>query len=326
MTDGDSPREPKQHGSVRIPVGLLLATVIAFAARYHFGRAPEGEGVLQEASKVTERLRAQHRTRWAQEVSAESAKDPCLGAERAATRGLDADLASEVLSLLDLSNKHCPTLTRLRGLRAEALTRAGQTDAGEREAGAVLKTTPNDAHALTARALGYWRSNRGAEALTQAQRAIDAGRGRSAYLLKGLIAYASKQLDVAEASFRALLELEPDDVEGVYNLALVQQQKNRYHAAREGYLRVLRLEPTRADARFNLALLAHSIGASDEAKHHLAKLRGLAASGAQVAKLEALLATPAGSARPTASSPGFSLVLGAHSAPRAAAPPQPSAR
>lgn len=320
-------RAPASSGNVKVAVGVLLATVVAFAASYQLRRAPAGQAIQKSASTLAEHLRAERHPRWADEVAAASAKGPCLGAERAAARGLDGDLSNDVLALLGLMNQHCAELPALRGLHAEALTRAAQAEAGESEAVSVLKAAPGDPYALYARALGAWRGNRASEALGLAQRAIDAGRGATAYLLKGLIAYSSNQLEVAEASFRSMLELDPDNVEGVYNLSLVHHRQTRYRLAREGYLQVLRLQPAHTDARYNLALLAHSIGANDEAQHHLAKLRTISTDAAQLAKLEALLAVPAATAHTTASSPGFSLALGASSAhgPAPSAPSAPSA-
>lgn len=311
---------------MKVAAVLLLISVLAFAARYHFqGKSAVTDGVVHATNQVAARLTAKHRQGWAQEVTAASAKDACAGAERGVSRGLDADVALEVVLLLEASAKRCPKLALQRGLRAEALARVGQTQASEREAAEVLKTAPRDAYALTALALSQWQRQRVSEALAQIQLAIEAGRGASAYATKGLIAYGSGQLDLAEASFRRLLELEPDDAEGTYNLALIQQRLNRYHAAREGYLKVLRLDPTRSEARFNLAVLAHSIGAKDEANHHLAKLRAMSADAAQVAKLEALLAQPVDAARPSASSANYSLVLAPSSAPGASAAPSAQA-
>ena len=71
----------------------------------------------------------------------------------------------------------------------------------------------------------------------------------------------------------------PNDVPALYDLALVDQTENRYHAAREGYLRVLRLEPRNLDARYNLAVLTQSIGARAEAQHHVAEFEKVAPPG-----------------------------------------------
>lgn len=320
MTDGDSPPSPKPQrsastDSMKVAALLLVVSLLAFAARYHFqGKPAVTDGVARATSQVAARLTAKHRLSWAREVSAASAKDACAGAERAVSRGLDADVSLEVLALLEVSAKRCQKLASQRGLRAEALARAGQTQPSEREASEVLKSAPRDAHALTALALSQWQRKRFSEALAQIQLALEAGRGASAYSIKGLLAYGAGQLDLAEASFRRLLELEPDDAVGTYHLALIQQRLGRYHAAREGYLKALRLDPTRSEARFNLAVLAHSIGAKDEAKHHLAKLRAMSVDAAQVAKLEALLAQPVESARPSASSANYSLALEAKTA------------
>ncbi len=62
--------------------------------------------------------------------------------------------------------------------------------------------------------------------------------------------------------------------------------------AREAYLKVIQLDPMNLDARFNLGLLAHSIGADDEARHHLEKLKAMAPQDEWVARLTLTLNAP----------------------------------
>jgi tetratricopeptide (TPR) repeat protein len=137
-----------------------------------------------------------------------------------------------------------------------------------------------------------YRSSALAEAMGQARRAVDAGRGATAHLLAGLIAYAQNDLDLSAKEFRAMLETEPDDLDALFNLALVAQRQNRYTEARELYLKVANLDPTHKNSRYNLAIMAHSIGANDEANHHLAKFESIAPGDERLPKLKALLASP----------------------------------
>jgi tetratricopeptide (TPR) repeat protein len=202
-------------------------------------------------------------------------------------------------------------------MRAEALARSGQRDDAKVAAQSALRLNARDPFALYANALLGWRAAE-ASALDDAQRSVDAGRGRSAQILKGLIAYGKNRLEVAETAFQSALREDANDVEAIYDLALVRQQQNRYLEAREGYLKVLSVRPKHADARFNLGVLAHSIGAKEEAEHHLVKLRELAPNSPLVAKLAALLAQPAESQHASASSTHYSLKLGGTPPPTAA--------
>lgn len=299
-------------GRTTIAVGIVCATLGAFAARYHFARPAEGSDLRRATQSLVERLRGTHGA-WADEVSKASHEDACDGAERAAIRGLDADLGAPVLTLLDRATRSCRKLSYALGLRAEALARSGRPEAGA-EASRALAASSNDPYALYAQALLAWRAKQ-AQAAELAELAVRAHRGASAELLKGLIAYDLGRLEAAQQSFRVVLAEDPQNVEGLYDLALVEQRAQHYLQAREGYLRVLQLEPDHADARFNLALLAHSIGADAEARHHLEKLRSASKDAAQVARLEAALAEDP-SAPKLATSTHYSLSLAA-SAPSA---------
>src|SRR5206468_2573390 len=70
------------------------------------------------------------------------------------------------------------------------------------------------------------------------------------------------------------------------------QRQNRYTDARELYLKVANLDPSHRNSRYNLAIMAHSVGANDEAQHHLAKFESIAPGDERIPKLRALLGTP----------------------------------
>lgn len=301
---GKTREEASRRLSTAVAVGLLCASVGAFAIRYHFARPTEDRELARATSTVVERIRTRHAA-WAEEVAKVSPTGSCAGAERAAMRGLDSDAGGSVLELLERMRKSCPKLSSVAGLRAEARARSGQPGA-ELDASRALQALPADPHALYARAFLAWRAH-SPEAMSFAERAVEARRGPSASLLQGLIAYDAGKLDVAAQAFRAAIAQERDNVQALYNLALVEQRKGDYLRAREGYLAVLRVEPDHTDARFNLGILAHSIGARAEAAHHLAKLRATAKDPAKVARLEATLLEPAPS-RAMATSAHYSLV------------------
>lgn len=333
LAAASSVRKHGGNGSTALGVGVICAALLAFGARYHFARTAEDHGVAQAIRGVEDRLRPEH-ARWAAEIELASKKQSaCGGVRLAATRGLDADQGSSVIELIDRARKACPNLNTPGGMLAEARARSGQGEAAASATREALQLDPRDAYALYADALLGWRAAR-PDALERAERAVSAGRGASALLLQGLIAYAANRLDVAESAFQRSLRDDPEDVDALYNLALVRQRQNRYLEAREGYLKVLRLRPAHAGARFNLGVFAHSIGAKEEAQHHLAKLRASAPNSPLVAQLEALLARPVEPARGAASSPHYSLQLGAapparnaapNAAPAANAAPAPSA-
>src|SRR6185369_13562429 len=132
-----------------------------------------------------------------------------------------------------------------------------------------------------------------------------AGDGARAVL--GLVRYYQGDLTGARAAFEAMLANEPDDLDATYNLALVAQKQDHYGEARRLYLTVLRATPKHLQARYNLALLAHSIGADQEAKHHLELLEKAAPADPLVATLREALAKPT-------QRPGQMLTLGAQPA------------
>lgn len=323
MAEADKQRreDSSQRLSTLIAVGMLGAAFAAFAIRYHFAHPTEDRELARATNSLVERLRKAHPA-WAEEVAKASQNGACAGAERAAARGLDADLGDGVSALLDRLPRSCPKLSSLAGLRAEAAARAGLSDANF-DASQVLTTRPADPYALYARGLLGWRAHDPA-AMSFAERAREAGRGPSADLLLGLIAYDAGKLDVAARSFQVALAQEPLDVAALYDLALVEQRLGHYLRAREGYLAVLRAQPDHPDARFNLGILAHSIGANAEAQHHLAKLRASSRDAGKVAELERALATPPPSAA-LARSPHYSVSMGAV-APRPDRPAMESQR
>src|SRR5262249_43062709 len=110
-----------------------------------------------------------------------------------------------------------------------------------------------------------------ADALDLTLRAERAGAGKGAQLLEVVLRIEQKDYDAAKAANDPYLERHPDDVNAVYDGALIADHQNDYNRAREGYYRVLKLDPRYADARYNLAQLTLRFGATDEAKLHATK-------------------------------------------------------
>jgi tetratricopeptide (TPR) repeat protein len=232
---------------------------------------------------------------------------------KTAELGLNAEAGDDVIALLASAEGRCGKEPRFLGLRAEAFVVAGKPDA-EPLAAKALAADPKNPNARYAQALIAHRAGRISEALVDVHDAIEDGRGAPAHLLAGFIAYEIGNLGFAKAQFQAIFADDPDNVVAAFNVGLVAQRQNQYGEARESYLKVLRLDPKNKDARFNLAVLAHSIGADDEARHDLERLRATHPGDPAIDRLAALLASPAVDAPPSA--PPLPGAAPAASAPR----------
>jgi len=202
---------------------------------------------------------------------------------------LDQELGTEALGVLDKAASTCPVTPTLRGLKAEALARSNRPIQALAEAASVLRESSRNPHAQYAMAHVHYLMGQWLPARQAAQNAVQFGRGPCAHLLLGLIAYGSDDLVGAKNEFDQVLLVDPNNTSALYNVALVYQRMNLYHDSRELYLKVLRIDSTRLDARYNLAVLAHSIGANQEAEHHLEKLFAAAPGDERVTRLKALV-------------------------------------
>ncbi len=92
-----------------------------------------------------------------------------------------------------------------------------------------------------------------AEAVRSANAAIAiAGPSADAYYLRGAARLASSSLEAAESDLQAALELVPDHVPAMNDLAVVMIRNGQTEPARELLLRVLELVPSHEVARENL--------------------------------------------------------------------------
>jgi tetratricopeptide (TPR) repeat protein len=164
----------------------------------------------------------------------------------------------------------CPDDPTARVAQVAARSYLGDAAAAEEEARAAIaqRELPIFHYAL---ALTLDRQGQSAEALQEAERAVDGGAGRDAALLLGALAIRGGALDVAEKALAPLIAASPGDAEAQYNLALIAHRRDRYNEARQGYLAALRADPTMADARFNLVDLTLRHHVIDEARHHARK-------------------------------------------------------
>jgi len=256
-----------------------------------FHRERKSHGDFADALRDIETgIAAKHRPKWLARLRAACGEKDCDCAKVAAGLGLDAEASDAVLVLLTKAERCAPRVA-FEGLRAEALVRNGDA-LGPKEAASVLERSARDPNALYAQALSSYRARAFAKAMALAESSERAGRGFSATLLLGVIAYQAGDGERARRSFRELLSADPDDVDALFNLGVTAQGDGRYGEARSSYLRVTRLVPGHADARYNLAILTHSVGALDEANHHLEKFVKNSPSDPRLAELRAALAAP----------------------------------
>jgi tetratricopeptide (TPR) repeat protein len=257
----------------RSPYGLLLLAILVVTVPIGVIKAIEyqkrASSFAHLHDPLTDRLRSEGRRRaLASLEEACSEKLSCKCSKAQIQEALNANLHEMALSLLDESA--CQDLPE--GMRAEALARAGKFQEAKSLAESSIGARPGDPFALYTLAHVAHFSDAPALTLEPIQAAISAGRGAPPYLLSFLLHYNEGAWDQAQKAVEQILELDEDDPEGLYNLALIHHKRDDYPAAREGYLKLLSVAPQHANARYNLGLLTHSVGALDEAKHNLAKL------------------------------------------------------
>lgn len=289
----------KSQSSLPLIVALALVVVVVGALVLRQRLAPErhsaegatsAEPVSGVHAGVVQALEQGHHRADGQKVRAACASAPesCPCRTEAAHRALDRGLGKEALAVIQGADGACRA--SLAGEEAEALARAGQAAAADTAAAAVLSKDASNGYASYALAEAAYKRGQADQAEAMARQAVGRGRGAPAHLLLGLIAFRKKDLATAKTEFEAMLGADPKDVDALFNLGVVAGAQNQYREAREKYLEVLRVEPEHADARFNLALLTHSVGAGDEARHHLEKLEELLGpSDDRVVRLKGIL-------------------------------------
>jgi tetratricopeptide (TPR) repeat protein len=281
---------PKALPRDQVRFGLLLAVVASCLIAGILLTRPKPLTLGGQLRPIMKSLDARQRRHQAQLVRSLCKHHDCACVEAAAHAGLDVDAGREVLGLLTAA-RTC-SFPDLAGVRAEALVRAGHSEEGRSQAGAVLKKNDKDGHALSAIGLRAYQEGTWPAAAELLERAVKAGAGDGARELLGLARYNLNDLAGARAAFQGILTSEPQDLDATYNLALVAQKQDRYGEARKLYLTVLRANPKQRQARYNLALLAHSIGAQEEAQHNLALLEQTAPEDPLVQRLREALARP----------------------------------
>lgn len=85
-----------------------------------------------------------------------------------------------------------------------------------------------------------------------------------------------KHYEEAIASYRKVLEIQPNDSKTLTNLGATLADNGEIEEAVQAYWMALRVEPDLAEAHFNLALALRSLGRHDEAESHLRRAVDLA--------------------------------------------------
>ena len=288
-------------GAIAGAVVLLLGGASLLAARGKIGsREALWTGALavdpgneDAAVAVAAMDRAKHDRSGASRVLSECARvrpESCGCAEGGAAEAIDAGRYLDARQLLEASDV-CARTPRRTALRAEALVGTDSLEEGLHEAERTLEKTPDEPHAVYARAWGTVLKGRPLDARADAERAVALGRGVPAELLLGMLLYQVGDLAGADAQFQRVLAEDPQSAAATYDHALVADRQGRYHDAREGYLHAIQLDPKNADARYNLVVLTHGHGATLESQHHFEVFTATFPNDARIAALRNLVAT-----------------------------------
>jgi tetratricopeptide (TPR) repeat protein len=209
----------------------------------------------------------------------------------------------KLTATLLLSSEHgasCAESSSFAGPRAEALARTVDPKAPA-EIAATLGKLPGDAHALFADAYQKLLSGNAEQVPVLLDKAEKAGRGAAVHTLRGVWQLQQRKREAAKKSFEQAIALDAEEVDAMYNLAVLEAEQDGYNKPRALFLKVLKLRPDHLDARFALASLTHRAGASAEANRHQALLEAAAPTGdSRVLALRELMkaASPVASSQP----------------------------
>jgi tetratricopeptide (TPR) repeat protein len=213
----------------------------------------------------------------------------CRCIDQAMELGMDLGRFDDARAAAERSH-YCQSARDLGG-RAEVHAAIGRTDDALREADRVFAMDADEPYAWFARAWALSDKGEAHDALAAAEKAVKLGRGVPALILLGKLRGGAQDTAGALDAFDQAAKLAPNDARVAFDLGVVQQTAGHYRESREAYLHALSLDPGLADARYNLALLTHSIGASDEAHHHLDALVAMAPDDPRIPALRTALQT-----------------------------------
>jgi tetratricopeptide (TPR) repeat protein len=325
VSDEPSQTPPAERGGrERFATGalLVLATLAAGALIWSTREsAPAPEPAPAKASASPPNASAQPRRAELALPQPKSATDvleaacpgttapSCECRSKALVRGFALADPKLIAALLRAAEQgaSCGESPGFAGLTAEALARTSDPTAPPAIASAVSKA-PGDAHALFADAYHTLLSGNRDRVPALLAKAEQAGRGAAVHTLRGVWQLEQRKPNSAKESFERALTLDAEDVDALYNLAVLEVAQNGYNKPRARLLKVLKLRPDHLDARFALASLTHKAGASAEANRQQGLLEALAPTGdARVLSLRELMKAPSpgASARPASNAPEF---------------------
>jgi tetratricopeptide (TPR) repeat protein len=102
----------------------------------------------------------------------------------------------------------------------------------------------------------------------------------------GFIAYREDDLEKALDSFRKLLSLSADHVEGHYYVGMILQKQGDLRGAREAFEEALRVDPEHPGSNYNLGLLLAKEGERDPSQARFVAFRELAERRERLESLE----------------------------------------
>lgn len=225
-------------------------------------------GILYERQgKLEEALRAYENARDVQPASPEGVNaavsaHTVRGKSAIETENLDEAL-TEFKQAVALQPKNPANYFNLALLHIRRNELAEAADAFDR----VITLDPSEADAYLPLAEILEKSGREQEAIETYERLIALGpeplatRARlGLHLLKGVAFGKQLRYGEARAEFEAVIRLDPQEMRGYFNLALVQIKTNDPYAATENLKKVLEIDPTQMVIRFQLAKLYEDLG------------------------------------------------------------------
>jgi hypothetical protein len=113
-------------------------------------------------------------------------------------------------------------------------------------------------------------------------RSLSIAESRHGLMLRGVIAFATRDFDFAAQIFRRLCNLKSDDFEALANLGSVEYANGRYSAAYDFFRRSVALFPEGQSANLSLAIYEFSFGAISKSLASFARCRRLEEADAKV--------------------------------------------
>jgi len=234
--------------SQRLTLSLVALCVMALIAVAYAKRAHRAARFVTDdspsASSHTAGVASTLAPLLGKDICAQAA-DRCKCAADHGAQLLAACFPDRALQLLSRAPATCAASAFL-GVKAEALAALERREDAAKAANRALESDPNN---------------------RVARRAL------------AIVAIQAGDFSSADSGLSKLIAEDGRDADSLFYSALSQRRRNRYNAAREGFLAVLRLDAHHIDARFNLVTLTAAAGADQEADHHYQELLQIAPAG-----------------------------------------------